>query len=426
MKTIQIGLMGLGTVGSGVWKLLTERATLLEERVGLQLRIKKILVQNLSKQRKVEVPASLLTTDLQEIVGDPEIGIVVELIGGIAVGSYLTQAIEAGKQVVTANKALLAERGGEIFARARARGVRIGFEASVAGGIPILKVIREGFVGNKIQEVYGIINGTSNFILSEMTEKGTDFAGALRQAQGMGYAESDPKMDIDGRDAAQKLAILISLCCGAEPSVKGIFVEGIERITPFDVEAAKRLGFVPKLLAISKQKSDTIEARVHPTLIPKAHPLADVSGVFNAIYLKGDAVGEAMFYGRGAGMMPTASAVVADIVEVARAIGRGEEPPSTPLSIATFGSMDNLMTEYYLRFSVIDRPGVLAQIAHCLGTNDISISTVFQYEQDKGARVPIIITTHEAKEKNVQKAIQEIDRLESVLDKTVLLRMERL
>ena len=428
MKAIQVGLLGLGTVGSGVYQLLEERSGLIEGRTGLRFEVKRILVRDKGRQRSVEVPPSRLTTDPGEILGDPEIPLVVELMGGISpAGRYLLQAVDGGRHVVTANKALLAERGEELFSRARERRVSVGFEASVAGGIPILKAIREGFVGNRILEIYGIINGTSNFILSEMTQRGAAFQEILAEAQRQGYAERDPKMDIDGTDAAQKLSILLLVCYGGLPPGRAVYVEGIDRITPFDLEAVGKQGFAVKLLAIAKQQGGKITARVHPTLVPKSHPLADVSGVFNAVYLKGDPVGEAMFYGRGAGMMPTASAVVSDMVAAGQAILRGGsvwEPP--PSGTAAFGSIDDLATEYYLRFSVVDRPGVLARIASLLGANQISISTVHQYGASSGSKVPIVITTHEARESNVRKAIEEIDRLESVLDKTMLIRVERL
>ncbi|MBI4373864.1 MAG: homoserine dehydrogenase, partial [Deltaproteobacteria bacterium] len=300
MKTVKIGLLGLGTVGSGVYKLLTERGLFLEERLGTRFEIKKILVRDSKKVRKVAVPASLLTTNPEEVLADEEISIVVELIGGVEPAhAYVVKALKSGKKVVTANKSLLAQKGDEVFRLAREKKIPLGFEASVAGGIPILKAIQEGFVGNRIQEIYGIINGTSNYVLSEMTEKGEAFDRILARAQKEGYAESDPQIDINGHDAAQKLSILISLCTGNAPSLDKIAVEGIQNITPFDIEAARKLGFKIKLLAIFKEKEGRVEARVHPTFIPLSHPLADVGGIFNAIVLKGDAVGETMFYGRG-------------------------------------------------------------------------------------------------------------------------------
>ena len=424
---INIGMLGLGTVGSGVWKILTERGDLLEERTGFRFQVKKVLVRDPQKKRAVELPAGRLTTRAEEVVNDPDISIVVEVMGGISPADRLIRsALENGKHVVTANKAILAEKGDEIFRWAREHRVWVGFEASVAGGIPILKAIREGFVGNRIEEIYGIINGTSNYILSEMTGQGREFREVLEEAKRLGFAEQDPRMDIDGRDAAQKLALLVAACTSCRAPLSEIFVEGIERITPFDIDSAKRLGFAIKLLAVFKQSQDGIEARVHPTLVPKSHPLADVSGAFNALFLKGDAVGEAMFYGRGAGMMPTASAVVSDLVDAAHLLRGGVTPLFSEGRKGIFKPMGDLMTEYYLRFSVVDRPGVLAEIAGHLGKSEISISSVFQSEQDQGARVPIGIVTHRAGEKSVRRAIESIDGLETVLDQTVVLRIERL
>jgi homoserine dehydrogenase len=423
-KEVKIGLLGFGTVGSGVYDLLTRNHALLEERTGISFKVEKIFVRDPAKKRAVSFPKELLTTKVEDVLSNSSIDIVVEVMGGVdPTAYYLLQAIAAGKQVVTANKALLADRGGEIFRAAREKGLSVGYEASVAGGIPILKAIREGFVGNRIQEIYGIINGTSNFILTEMSQKGLNFKDVLKQAQEAGYAEQDPSLDVNGKDAAQKLAILISLCYGVEPSQKGIFVEGIEQVTPQDIEFARKLGYAVKLLGIAKEHADGIEARVHPTLIPLHHPLAEVGGVFNAIFLKGDAVGQTMFMGKGAGMLPTASAVVSDIAMAATGIA--EKLAILPLREASIQPMAELSSEYYLRFSVVDKPGVLARIANHLGEGEISISNVYQQDRDAGSKVPIIVMTHEAKEKNIQKAIAEIDKMDVVLDKTMLMRVQR-
>ncbi len=423
-KELGVGILGLGTIGSGVWRLLTENKGLLDERTQAAIRVKKVCDVDLRRKREVTVPPALLTTKAEELIRDPEVDIVVELIGGTDVaGRYILEAIDQGKHVVTANKALLAERGAEIFAAAREKGVSIGFEASVAGGIPILKAIREGFIANRIQEVYGIVNGTANYILSAMAERGADFKEVLRQAQDKGYAEQDPTFDIKGIDAAHKLSILISLCYGVEPPREGLYVEGIDGVTRTDIELARRMGYAVKLLAISKERSGQIEARVHPTMIPLHHPLAEVKGVFNAIFLKGDAVGETMFFGRGAGMMPTASAVVSDIAMVANGVTKAVIPAGGRR--ASIQPMEDLTSEYYFRFSVVDKPGVLAQIAKHLGDHDISIASVYQPERDAGSKVPIVVMAHEAREKDVQKAITKIDNLETVLDKTVLIRVER-
>lgn len=422
---MKIGLLGFGTVGAGVFKLITERCGLLEERSGVRFEIKKILVRDLKKPRKVEVDPRLLTTNPEEVLADPEISTVVELIGGIEPArSYLIQAIQSGKKVVTANKLLLAEKGGEIFELARECKTPVGFEASVGGGIPIIRALQEGFVGNQINEIYGIVNATSNYILSEMSLKGSEFQEVFAHAQSEGYVESDPRMDIEGHDAAQKLSILTALSSGSSPAPDKIYVEGISRITHFDIESAEQLGFRIKLLAVYKQHEGRIEARVHPTFIPLRHPLSDVNGFFNAIYVKGDAVGETMFYGRGGGMMPTASAVVSDIVSVERTVfDPSLLPTARPVS---FFSLEELSMEYYLRFTVVDRPGVLGQIANALGANEISIASVDQHGQDKGGRVPIVIMLHRAQEKNVRKAIQIIDQMEPVLDKTLCIRVEPL
>lgn len=423
MKEVGIGILGLGTVGTAVYKILTENREQLRERTGLDLVVRRIAVKDLKKKRAVTLPSSLLTDRADDVVADLSVGIVVELIGGIdPAGRLVLEAIRRGKAVVTANKALLAERGAEVFREASARGVAVGFEASVAGGIPILKAIREGYVGNRIQEVYGIINGTSNYILTEMTEKGAAFGETVRRAQSEGFAEKDPRLDVGGIDAAQKLAILISLCYGVEPPLTGISVEGIERVTPLDIDFARRFGYVIKLLAIAKDRLGRIEAHVHPTLIPNGHPLADVRGVFNAIYLKGDAVGEAMFFGRGAGGMPTASAVVSDIAMIAGGITL----PQPSLRDVAFIPMDELASEFYLRFSVIDRPGVLAKIANHLGGNDVSISSVYQHGRDEGSRVSIVVMTHEAVERNLRKAVAMIDSLDEVVDATAVMRVQRL
>lgn len=424
-KKLGIGLLGFGTVGTGVWKILSQHAGLLEERTGTSISMRKICVRDLKKKREASLPEKILTTKPEEILEDPDIDVVVEVMGGIEpAGRLILEAIKRRKHVVTANKALLAERGAEIFRAARDAGVSVGFEASVAGGIPILKAIREGFVANQIREVYGIINGTANFILTEMSDRGGEFGAVLKEAQKAGYAEQDPTFDIKGIDAAQKLAILISLCYGMEPPREGIFVEGIDKITPLDIDFSRKLGYTIKLLAVSKEQGGSVEGRVHPTMIPDHHPLADVKGVFNAVFLKGDAVGETMFFGRGAGMMPTASAVVSDIAMVARGL-TGPSSDLSSLKPASLQSIDDLRTEYYLRFSVVDRPGVLAQIAKYLGDHEISIASVYQRERDEGSRVPIVIMTHEAREVSVRKAIEKINRLDSVLDETVVIRVER-
>ncbi len=424
-KPIRIGLLGLGTVGSGVWRLIARNGDLMKERGVPPLVIRRVAVSKLAGKRDVTVPKNILTNDPMEVVRDPEIDVIVEVMGGIhPAEACLKEALRRGKHIVTANKALLAERGVSLLTEAARYHRAVGFEAAVAGGIPLIKSLREGFVANRILEIYGIINGTSNFILSEMTQKGVEFKEALRVAQQRGYAEKNPSLDVKGIDAAQKLSILLMLCYGINPSQKDISVEGIENIDRQDIEFARRLGYVIKLLAIAKDHGDSIEARVHPTFVPEHHPLADVTDAFNAVYLKGDAVGEAMFFGRGAGRMPTASAVVSDIAMIAK----GLIPPAKdllPRRKAKILPMEDLTSEYYLRFMVMDRPGVLARITRYLGGQGISIANVYQQEKKTGLRVPVVVTTHRTREKDLKKAVSTIDRQAKVLGKTVVIRMER-
>ncbi|MDO8462619.1 MAG: homoserine dehydrogenase [Deltaproteobacteria bacterium] len=422
-KEIKIGLLGCGVVGSEVARLLDEKKALLTERSGATFILQKVLVRNLKKRRGTAIPEKKLTTKAEEVISDPEIDIIVELMGGIEPArTLILKALQNGKQVVTGNKALLAEKGKEIFQEASKRNRLIGFEASVAGGIPLLKSVSEGLIANTIQASYGIINGTSNFILSAMTERHLSFEVALKQAQEKGYAEADPTLDIDGSDAAHKLAILATLCYGVSFPFSKIHVEGIKNITPLDIEMAEKFGYRIKLLAISRQNNGKVELRVHPTMIRQDHPLASISGIFNAITLIGDVVGEAMFYGQGAGGRATASAVLSDIVAVAR----GSSLPVVLQDSAVVTPIEELKTEYYLRFSTVDKPGVLSRISGILGEHRISIASVYQHEQDDGAMVPIVIMTHESLEKDVQKALKEIDSLDVVLNKTNLIRVEKL
>lgn len=424
-KEIKIGLLGLGTVGSGVWEILKNNAAAIEERSGIKFQIKKILVHDLKKKRSVDVPASLLTIQPNDILEDPEIDIVVELLGGILpTQNYILKAIESGKEIVTANKALLAEKAEEIFQKAYEKSVSVGFEASVAGGIPIIQSIREGFVGNQIEEMYGIINGTCNYILSEMTSRKADFHSILKEAQEAGYAEANPDFDVKGIDAAQKLSLLTWLAFGVLPH-QGVYVEGIEKITPLDIEYAQKLGYVIKLLGITRKQEEGIEARVHPTMVPQDHPLARVNGVFNAVFLKGDAVGEAMFLGRGAGMMPTASAVVSDIIRagLSRSLLKPVKPVFKSESMISMVSINELHSEYYLRFSVVDKPGVFGQIAGCLGEANIGIAAVYQKENEVDSKIPIVVLTHKTLEKNLKQALEKIEKLEAVLDTPTLIRV---
>lgn len=432
MERVYIGLIGFGTVGTGVVKILQERAKLLEERLGFSLILKKIADLDVTRDRGVKVSPTVLTTNVAEVIEDPEISIIVELIGGLEPArTFILQAMAKGKHVVTANKALLAVHGLELFKAADEYGVDLGFEGSVGGGIPIIRALKEGLVANKIQVIFGILNGTSNYILSEMTARNLKFEEVLKKAQELGYAEADPTLDVEGIDTAHKLAILISLAYGVQVRLEDIYTEGITSISPLDVEYARELGYHIKLLAIAKSDGGPIEARVHPTLLPADHLLSTVNGPFNAIFVKGDAVGSTLFYGPGAGMMPTASAVVSDLVDLSRNLRLGVSRRVPLLSYqrsylkeGEIKSINEISCPYYLRFTVVDRPGVLSRISGILGDLDISIASVIQKGRRAEKAVPIYIVTHEAREKNMQKALQVIDQLPIIVDKTVYMRIE--
>jgi homoserine dehydrogenase len=426
---ISVGIIGFGTVGTGTVKILLENKDVLKERLGFGINLRRIAVRDIRRKRSIKVPKGILTTDIDAVLNDPEINIVVELIGGISPAKdFIIRAIRNGKHVVTANKALLATKGNEIFVAAQKAGVEIGFEASVAGGIPIIKVIREGLVANRIKAVYGIINGTSNYILTKMTEENVEFSGALKEAQELGYAEADPTLDIEGIDSAHKLAILASLSYGIPVPYKNIYTEGISGISIQDIGFASELGYKIKLLAIAKESDNVIELRVHPTMLPKDYLISKVEGSFNAVYIEGDATGSTLYYGRGAGDMPTGSAVVSDIVDIARnirknAIGRVPVITSTVKNVR-IKKIDDVVSMYYFRFSALDRPGVLSKISGILGNYNISIASVIQKGRRIGEAVPLVVLTHEAREKDVRQAIKEIDRLTVVMDKTVFMRVE--
>ena len=430
MKTINIGLVGFGTVGTGVVKLLKGQAPLLQRRLGARLRLKRIADLDLTKPRDVEVDPKILTTDAREIIDDPAIDIVIELIGGTTTAREVSlAALRSGKHLVTANKALLATHGLELFRAAAEKRVDLGFEASVCGGIPIIRAVREGLVANRIHSIEGIVNGTCNYILTKMTELGAPFAEVLKEAQDQGYAEANPSLDIDGIDAAHKLQILASIAYGGSVDFNAIHVEGIRGIDPADIQYAKDLGYRVKLLAIAKETDGEIEVRVHPTLIPEDHLLAFVGGVFNAVYIVGDATGSLMFYGRGAGQLPTASAVVSDVVEIAQNIlyQRPSRPSHIP-AIAGEGlkirPMDEVRTRYYLRVMAVDKPGVLSKVSGILGSHGISIASVIQKGRHARASVPVVMMTHEAVEGAMRRALAEIDALDVVSGRTVCLRVE--
>ena len=426
---INVGIIGFGTVGSGTVKILLENKDLLKERLGFEINLKKIATRSVNKERGIKVSDDMVTSDVSVLLDDPDIHIVAELVGGITPAKdFILQAISKGKHVVTANKALLATEGNEIFKAAQKAGVEIGFEASVAGGIPIIKIIREGLIANRIHAVYGIINGTSNYILTKMTEENVQFSDALKEAQKLGFAEADPTMDVEGIDSAHKLAILAFLSYGISIPFEDISVEGISQIETQDIEFASELGYKVKLLAIAKESDNEIELRVHPTMIPKDYLIAKVEGAFNAIYVEGDATGSTLYYGRGAGDLPTGSAVVSDIASIARnieknAIGRIPLMTKTAREVK-IKKIDDVLSMYYFRFSALDRPGVLSKISGILGNYNISIASVIQKGRRIGEAVPLVVLSHQAKERDVRQAIKEIDLLPVVMDKTVFIRVE--
>ncbi|HEY5896458.1 MAG TPA: homoserine dehydrogenase [Burkholderiales bacterium] len=435
MRPIRVGLLGIGTVGSGTWEVLKRNADEIRRRAGRAITISVVADKDLARARKITQGKAKVVADAFQVVRSKEVDIVIELIGGTTVAKALQlEAIAHGKHVVTANKALLATHGNQIFAAAQKKGVMVAFEAAVAGGVPIIKALREGLTANRIEWIAGIINGTSNFILSEMREKGLSFAAALKDAQARGYAEADPTYDIEGVDASHKLTILAALAFGIPMQLKKCFVEGIQKLGAADIRYAEELGYRIKLLGITKHTQKGIELRVHPTLIPARRLIANVEGVMNAILVKGDAVGPTLYYGAGAGSQPTASAVVADLVDVTRLITAdpGHRVPHLAfqpdqLSAIPVLPIGEVETSYYLRMRVVDRPGVLADITRILADCRISIDAMVQKEPPEGERqVDIVMLTHQALERDVDRAIAKMERLKSVLGKVVRLRLEAL
>jgi homoserine dehydrogenase len=434
VRRVRLGLLGLGTVGAGVVKLLDMQRTTLEERAGCQLELGGIA------DLDTETPREGLDLDalkrrgvfksVDEIVRDPETAIVVELIGGLEPArTFILKALGAGKHVVTANKALLAHHGAELYDEARRNGVTLAFEAAVAGGIPLIRSVKEGLVANRILSVFGIVNGTCNYILTKMTDEGLDFGMVLKEAQAHGYAEADPTFDIEGNDSAHKLQILVTLAFRTLVDLKDIHMEGITKVTAQDIEYARELGYRIKLLAIAKAAAGGVEARVHPTMIPAASPLAAVSGVFNAVFITGDAVGDLMFYGRGAGQLPTASAVWSDILEIAHRAAHdirstGLELPSAGARALPLRPMDDVRTCYYLRVMAQDRPGVLSRVTGVLGEHDISIASMIQKGRGPREAVPVVMMTHESRERDMRRALGLIDRLPDVASPTTMIRVE--
>ncbi len=432
MKEIGVGLLGFGTIGAGVVKLMGQNASLIEEKLGARLRLRKVADLDITTDRGVPVEPGVLTQNADEVLSDPKISVIIELIGGYKVAKdMILRAIENGKHIVTANKALLAVHGEEIYAAAARKGVEVRYEAAVGGGIPVLSAIKGNMAANHFGTVLGILNGTCNYILTKMTQEGADFGEVLKKAQELGYAEADPTFDVEGVDTAHKLAILVSLCFGTRVNFDDIYTEGISAISAMDINFAKEFGFKIKLLAIGKLDGDRVEARVHPTMIPLNYPLADVDGVFNAIRLTGDFVDTVMFYGRGAGMDPTASAIVGDVMAIARnlkaGIGRRSAPLGyldTNLKRLEIKKIGEVSSKYYIRFSALDKPGVLARIAGVLGKNDISIESMIQSARIAGETVPIVIMTHEALESDVRSALDEIDSFDFMKEKSRLVRIE--
>ncbi|MDW8294010.1 MAG: homoserine dehydrogenase [Aquificaceae bacterium] len=428
---INVGIVGCGVVGTGLVELLLKNGETIRKRTGVELTLSKVADKDWQRPRAFEVPHHLRTTDYREVIESSHI--VVELIGGKEFAKKLIEeAIQRNRHVVTANKHLLAEEGREIFLKAQERGLCLGFEASVGGGIPIIKAVRESLVGNHIKTVYGILNGTTNYILTRMLKEGVKFERALEEAQERGYAEADPSLDIDGWDSAHKIAILSFLAFGGFFPFHGVYVEGIRHVDLLDVELGKELGYTLKLLAIAKRREEELEVRVHPTFLPEEDPLAKVSDVFNAILVEGDFVGKTMFYGRGAGAHPTASAVVSDIVDIA---GRIAYPLPCKRRIdwedKSYRLSDNFYSRYYLRFDVPDRPGVLASISRVLADHHISIASVLQKEKvcklagrEGEPIVPLVILTHKAYERSMRSALEKIKGLPVVTGEPVLIRVE--
>lgn len=427
-KQIQVGLLGLGTVGSGVARILQENAKSIQLKVSVPIKLTKVLVRDLQRSRAAEIPAEVLTTKAEEIIDNPEIDIVIEVMGGIEPArTYILEAIANGKSIVTANKELMAKHGKEILEAAQKYEVAVQFEASVGGGIPIIRPMKRCLAANDIEEIMGIINGTTNYILTKMTDEGVDFQEVLAEAQKAGYAEADPTADVAGYDAAYKIAILSSIGFSSRVGFDDVYFEGIEKISSKDIEYAKDLGCTIKLLAIAKELEDGIEVRVHPTMIPNTHPLASVKDVFNAIFVKGDAVGEVMFYGRGAGQMPTGSAVVADVIDISRDIIHNVH---SSLNCTCFvdkklKKIEDVNSSYYVRLECLNEPGVLSQIAGVFGKNNVGLCSVIQKGQkvDKNL-AEIVWVTYEVKEKDLQDALKELTSLSIIKQINNVIRVE--
>ncbi len=431
---VGVGLVGLGTIGTGTARILLEHAELIRERLGHPLELVRIADLDLGSDRGIDLSGFDCSSDWRDVIGDPRVGLVVELVGGTGVAREIViAALEAGKGVVTANKALLAHHGFEIYETAARCGIEIGFEASVAGTIPVLRALREGLCADRLEQVFGIVNGTCNYILSEMDEHGEPYESCLKRAQDLGYAEADPSFDVDGTDSAHKLAILCGLAFGVQIGPEEIATEGIEKISAVDIDYARRFGFRIKLLAIAKRSEAGLEARVHPTLLPCESMLERTGGAMNAVEVRGQKSGPTVYYGAGAGADPTASAVVADLMELARsrklgpAAGGVRVPPlGTPtLRALPVRRLEDLEGEFYLRFDALDRPGVLAHLAGALGDRDIGIASLLQLEERRSEAVPVVLLTHRVKEAALRAALAEVARLGDICSTPRLLRIER-
>ena len=431
-RPVRAGLIGWGTIGSGVIKLLRERQDAIDARLGFPLRLTRVADIDLSRAREVRVPRAALTDNAIDLLTDPEIEVVVELMGGLEPARrFVLEAIANGKSVVTANKALLAHHGEELFAAAESAGVGLMFEASVGGGIPIIRTLREALAGDRHTAVFGIVNGTSNFILSRMAAEGRSFAEVLAAAQQAGLAEANPTYDVDGVDAAHKLTLLVRLAFGVRIALDKVHTEGIREVDASDLAYARELGYVIKLLAIAKDHGDSVEARVHPTMIPATDLLAGVDGAFNAVCLHGEALGRSMYYGQGAGMMPTATAVVGDLIDLARDLRGVGRPRLVPLGFPVARLRDvkvrpigEIVSEFYLRIHALDEPGVLGRVATLLGRAGISIASVVQRERRSGGSVPIVIRTHETRERDLRRALDQVAALPAVEGRPVAIRIE--
>lgn len=424
---IGIGIIGLGTVGMGTYRILTENNSLIKQKTGLDIKVVKIAEIDPKKIKAARVPGNMLAKDALDLLEDDNIRIIVELIGGIHPAfEFISGALEKGKWVVTANKALLAEKGNNLFGTADRKGCEIGFEASVCGGIPVIRAIREGLVGNKISYMLGILNGTSNYILTRMTDEEIPFTEALRDAQRLGFAEKDPTFDIEGIDAAHKLSILTRLAFSYPIDMKDIVIGGISKIEPVDIVFAREFGYKIKLLGMAKEIDGSIEARVEPAMIPVAHPMSTVNGVFNAVYVVGDRVGPTLFYGKGAGSDPTGSAVVSDIVDMALRLESNNQRVRIPAHRREKKRKEakESLVPHYMRFTAEDRPGVLSKVSGILADYGISISAVTQKERKEGGYVPIVMLTHEANEKDLKKAKSTIDKQPFIKGESVHIRVE--